>query len=291
MTLAFWAGAAVAPVQAGPQQAGVQVALRALGFYLGPIDGVIGPQTATAVRLAQGRFGLPVTGTIDARTRRSLGPLGRPLLGDRMIQRGDFGLDVAAVQFLLSERGLYRGALDGYLGARTERAVRRFQRGHLLVADGIVGPRTEGALARPHSPAVVPGVGSAATQAEVRARLDVWAARLGVSSQLVRALAWMESGFQQRVVSNVGARGVLQTLPSTRQFVEEVLLGRRVPFTLDGDIEVGILYLRHLLHRFGGSERLALAAWYEGEQAVRQIGLYKETKLFVSDVLSLRARI
>jgi soluble lytic murein transglycosylase-like protein len=101
----------------------------------------------------------------------------------------------------------------------------------------------------------------------------------------------MESGFQPRVVSNVGARGVLQTLPSTRQFVEDVLLGHRIPSTLDGDIEVGVLYLRHLLHNFQGDERLALAAWYQGEQAVRQIGVYTETKLFVSDVLSLQGRI
>ena len=291
VALAIWATAGASPACAGPQQAGVQVALRALGLYFGSIDGVVGPQTAAAVRAAQSRFGLPVTGKIDARTRRSLGPLGRPLLGDRTIRRGDFGLDVAAVQFLLSERGLYRGALDGYLGARTEAAVRRVQRRARLEVDGIVGPRTRAALARPHGAAVVPGAGSAATHAEVRDLLDAWAARLGVSSQLVRALAWMESGFQPRVVSSVGARGVLQTLPSTRRFVEDVLLGRRVPSTLDGDIEVGVLYLRHLLHRFGGDERLALAAWYEGEQAVRQIGLYQETKLFVSDVLSLRARI
>ncbi len=291
MALAFWAGAGVVPAQAGPQQAGVQVALRALGLYLGPIDGVVGPQTAAAVRSAQVRFGLPVTGAIDARTRRSLGPLGRPLLGDRTIQRGDFGLDVAAVQFLLSERGGYRGALDGYLGARTETAVVRFQRRVHLVADGIVGPRTRAALARPHRAATVPGAGSAATRAEVRVRLDTWAGRLGVSPHLVRALAWMESGFQPRVVSNVGARGVLQTLPSTRQFVEDVLLGRPIPSTLDGDIEVGVLYLRHLLQNFQGDERLALAAWYQGEQAVRQIGVYTETELFVSDVLSLQGRI
>ena len=293
MALASWASVAVAPAQAGPQQAGVQVALRALGLYLGSIDGVMGPQTAAAVRAAQGRFGLPVTGKIDARTRRSLGPLGRPRLGDRTIRRGDFGLDVAAVQFLLSERGLYRGALDGYLGARTGAAVRHFQRRVHLAVDGIVGPRTRAALARPHVAAALTarGAGSAATHAEVRERLDTWSARLGVSSHLVRALAWMESGFQPRVVSSVGARGVLQTLPSTRLFVEDVLLGRRLPSTLDGDIEVGVVYLRHLLRQFGGDERLALAAWYQGEAAVRKIGLYEETKLFVANVLSLQARI
>ena len=291
VALAFWASVVVTPARAGPQQAGVQVALRALGLYVGSIDGVVGPQTSAALRAAQDRFGLPVTGRIDARTRRSLGPLGRPLLGDRTIRRGDFGLDVAAVQFLVSERGLYRGALDGYLGARTEAAVRRFQRRVHLVVDGIVGPRTRAALSGPHMAAVAPGVGSEATRAEVRGRLDAWSIRLGVPFHLVRALAWMESGFQPRVVSSVGARGVLQTLPSTRRFVEDVLIGRRLPSTLDGDIQVGVLYLRHLLRRFGGDERLALAAWYEGEEAVRKIGLYNETKLFVSDVLSLQARI
>src|SRR5205085_9031934 len=37
------------------QHARVQVALRALGLYCGPIDGLVGPQTLAAVRLAQRR--------------------------------------------------------------------------------------------------------------------------------------------------------------------------------------------------------------------------------------------
>ncbi len=74
-----------------------------------------------------------------------------------------------------------------------------------------------------------------------------WSSRLGVDPHLVRALAWMESGYQTRIVSSAGARGVLQTLPTTRVYVETVLAGRQIPHTVDGDIEVGILYLRHLL--------------------------------------------
>jgi hypothetical protein len=295
VALAICAGVAAGPARAGPQQAGVQVALRALGLYAGPVDGVVGAQTAVAVRAAQARFHLPETGRIDARTRRALGPLGRPLLGDRTIERGDFGLDVSVVQFVLSERGLYRGALDGYLGARTERSVRRFQRLAHLAVDGVVGTRTSAALlrARPPRPrARPPARGEAAVSAvDVRTRLDLWAARLGVSGHLVRALAWMESGFQPQVRSDVGARGVLQVLPVTRQFVEDVLVGRPIPATLDGDIEAGVLYLRHLLRNFEGDERLALAAWYEGERAVRQVGLYDETKVFVDDVLALRSRM
>jgi soluble lytic murein transglycosylase-like protein len=121
--------------------------------------------------------------------------------------------------------------------------------------------------------------------------LDAWAARLGVSTHLVRALSWMESGYQPDVVSDVGARGVLQVLPETRDWVELVLLGHPVPRTLDGDIEVGVLYLRHLLQVFGGDERLALAGWYQGERAVRDNGLFKVTKPFVANVLALRSRM
>ncbi len=283
-----WATATAAPALAGPQQAGVQVALRALGLYAGPIDGLVGPATVAAVRAAQVRFHLPVTGRIDARTRRALGPLGRPLLGARTIGPGAFGLDVAVVQYLLARQGLYAGALDGYLGRRTEAAVRRFQRRQRLAADGIVGPATARALLRLRPPA--PG-GGGAPAAEVRARLDAWAARLGVPGHLVRALAWMESGYQPAIVSPAGARGVLQVLPSTRRFVQDVLAGRRLPPTLDGDIEAGVLYLRHLLRSFGGDERLAVAAWYQGERAVRVDGLYPETRRFVDDVLALSARM
>jgi len=140
----------------------------------------------------------------------------------------------------------------------------------------------------------VPGAATstlAAAPTEVRARLDFWAARLGVSTSLVRALAWMESGYQPNVVSKAGARGVLQTLPVTRDFVEDVLVGRALPRTLDGDIEVGVLYLRHLLRHFGGDEKLGLAAWYQGEAAVRSKGVLKITKPFVAGVLALKARM
>ncbi len=88
-----------------------------------------------------------------------------------------------------------------------------------------------------------------------------------------------------------GARGVLQTLPMTRDYVEEVLLGRPVARTVDGDIEVGVAYLRHLLGRFAGNEHLALAAWYQGEAAVRRSGVFKVTKPFVENVLALKARM
>ena len=101
----------------------------------------------------------------------------------------------------------------------------------------------------------------------------------------------MESGFQTSIVSNAGAVGVLQTLPSTREYVETVLAGSKIPQTVDGDVRVGVLFLKHLLDAFKGEESLALAGWYQGERAVREHGVYPETKPFVANVLALRARM
>ena len=343
-----------------PQIAGLQVALRAHGLYLAEIDGIAGPKTAAAVHAFQRSRRLPV-GVAGPATRKALGPLGGPLFGSRILRRRDFGWDVAVLQFLLTRSGVYRGALDGYLGKETAASLRRYQRTLHLTADAILGPRTLSAIVeRDHVPvrprtlvvsttavsslytvragdnltmiaqrhhttiaalarankldpakpiiigrrlripavrvaravavsAVSPALRS--QRVNVRAILDRWSQRLGVDPALTRAVAWMESGYQTRIVSAAGARGVMQTLPSTRDYVEAVLLRHRAPTTVDGDVEVGVAYLRHLLRVFHGDERLALAGWYQGEKAVRQHGLYKVTKPFVADVLALKSRV
>jgi len=329
-----------------PQIAGLQVALRAHGLYLAQIDGIAGPKTAAAVHAFQHKHGLPY-GVANARMRAALGPLGSPLFGTRTLKRGDFGWDVSVLQFLLTRRGVYSGALDGYMGKETTAALKRYQRAMHLLPDAVVGPRTLSAIVRrdgvpvrtqpavvvsatvyivrvgdnltalaarfhtsitalasvnhidPAKPIVIgqrlrlPTAAPALTpqRVDVRSMLDTWSGRLGVDEHLVRALAWMESGFQTEIVSSAGARGVLQTLPTTRAYVETVLAGRKIPQSVDGDIEVGVLYLKHLLKTFGGDERLALAGWYQGELAVQKHGLYKITKPFVANVLALRNRM
>jgi N-acetylmuramoyl-L-alanine amidase len=326
---------------ADPHVAGLQVALRAHGLYQGAIDGIAGPQTRRAVTVFQRRKGLVADGRAGPRTRAALGPLGKPLLGRRLMARGAMGLDVAAVQFLLARRGLYDGPLDGWLGPRTERALRAFQRRAGLFPDGVAGPATLSALTRsaatsaPRQPAarrrtIVVGRGDtltaiaarhgttvgalaranrldpagilfagavlrvpAATSAapsSVRTLIDATARRYGVDPSLALALAWMESGFQTNLTSSANAWGVMQIIPPTWDFVEEVLLGRNVPRTTAGNIEVGVVLLRHLLRRFDGDERLALAAWYQGERAVRKHGVYKVSEWFSGTVLALRRR-
>ena len=93
----------------------------------------------------------------------------------------------------------------------------------------------------------------------MRAHIDRWAAHYGIPVNLARALAWQESGFQTNVTSSVGAWGPMQVIPETWAFVETVLLGRSVPKTGEGGVEVGMTLLNHLLKRFNGDQRLALA--------------------------------
>ena len=127
--------------------------------------------------------------------------------------------------------------------------------------------------------------------ASVRGLLDRWAAHYGVNVHLVRALAWMESGYNNHLVSSVGARGIMQLLPSTFRFSESVLIGHHLRHDANGNVRAGVAYLAHLLHDFHGDRRLALAGWYQGEGAVRKHGLYKVSKTFVADVLALEKRM
>jgi peptidoglycan hydrolase-like protein with peptidoglycan-binding domain len=345
------AAAAPAGASTNPQLAGLQVALRAQGLYAGPIDAIAGPLTAAAVRGFQRTHDLRVTGLADVRTRRAMGPLGRPLFGSRPLSRGAFGWDVAVLQFLLLKHGI-AVPVNAYFDAPTLHGVRVYQRRLRMTPDGVVGPRTFaalglqrrvpgpprtvvvrkrrhvvtpgesltaiaerfgttiGTLARlnrldPAKPLLIgtvlrlPGVvrnlqpasATVSNVASVRASLDRWSAAYGVDPHLARALAWMESGFNNAMVSSVGARGVMQILPSTWKYVEDVLVGRRVSHGADGNVRVGVAYLHHLLKAFGGNERLAVAAWYQGERAVREQGVLAVTRPFVADVLALRQRM
>ena len=135
-----------------------------------------------------------------------------------------------------------------------------------------------------------PGPAEELGHSTVRALIDKWANHHGVPVSLARALSWQESGFQVNVTSSTGAWGPMQVMPETWKFVETILLGRSVPRTGEGGIEIGMTLLSHLLKRFEGDQRLALAAWYQGEKAVRERGLFEDTKKFVANVLALTGK-
>jgi soluble lytic murein transglycosylase-like protein len=476
------AGPAVAAQSA--KIAALQVALRAKGLYRGEVDGISGPMTRTALISFQRRNGIRATGKVGSLTRCRLGRLGMPLLGQRELEGGRIGWDVASLEFRLRRFGLPAAKLDGRFDAATAAALKRFQRSRGLDPDGVAGARTFRALARgtkgggtkrpptvkravvhtvqpgegfaviahryhvgaarlaranglrltsvivpgqrlrvpgravvvklrpkpqrralfhvvragegffliadhygvpalslaranrlqltsvltpgqrlrvpgrsiaiarpkskpkpvPKPPTVRPVASSGArhTVAEgesffsiaqryhvspwrlartnrlslmstivpgqrltlpdgahlgsssgpvdrsvVRTAIDRWAATYGVDPKLARALAWMESGFQQDVVSSAGAIGVMQLLPETWQWVDTMLLGEVTPRTYDGNVRAGVRYLRWQLDQFDGDVKLALAGYYQGARAVRERGLFEDTKQYVAVILQL----
>lgn len=116
-----------------------------------------------------------------------------------------------------------------------------------------------------------------------------WAAYYGVPGDLAVGLAWMESGFNPEMVSPVGAWGVMQLMPDTWEYAQDVLVQERLPRTAEGNIRAGCAFLGHLLRAFGDT-RLALAAYYQGERSVRTQGVLAVSEAYVADVLALTAR-
>jgi peptidoglycan hydrolase-like protein with peptidoglycan-binding domain len=114
----------------------LQLQLGALGLEPGLVDGRYGPMTTDAVRRFQRAHDLPVDGVADPVT---LSALKASVKGSPFIVRTE---RVKELQRELHRLGLEPGMVDGRYGPLTTQAVKRFQEGHNLPADGIAGPET-----------------------------------------------------------------------------------------------------------------------------------------------------
>jgi LysM repeat protein len=113
----------------------------------------------------------------------------------------------------------------------------------------------------------------------------------GAPSSLATAIAWQESGFNNAMVSNANARGIMQVMPSTWTYVQNQLgSGPLDPASPSDNVRAGSLLLARLLRDTGGDPSTAVAAYYQGLGSVRRIGMLPETRRYVANVLSLRSR-
>jgi LysM repeat protein len=124
---------------------------------------------------------------------------------------------------------------------------------------------------------------------QVRAMVADTARRHGVSPSLAVAVAYHESGFQQRVVSGVNAIGVMQVLPSTAH-----VLGKQNGVVFDlldtqDNITAGVLLLRQLLRSQGSTDK-ALAGYYQGLGSVSRRGVLPQTRAYIESITVLRKR-
>ena len=241
--------------------------LRRNGLGARAVDGRFTQKTARALQRYQRRNGLAADGIAGHNTYRALSS--RVPVRIHTVLPGESFFSIAARYHVSPWRLARRNRLS-------------------LMRVIVPGQR----LALPASARRLPPAARPASRDAVRHALDYWSGVYGVDPQLVRALAWMESGFQNHVVSSVGARGVMQLLPVTTDFVQSVLLGQTVDSTtVDGNVRLGVRLLAHLLREWNGDTRLALAAWYQGSQAVRDHGVYAVSEAFVANVRALRGRV
>jgi LysM repeat protein len=242
--------------------------LRRYGLGSRAVDGRFTRSTHAALRRFQSRRGLSPDGIAGPRTYRSLAGRTAPRATTtwHVVKLGESFFSIAL---------------------RYHVSPWRLARRNRLSLMTVIVPNQRLALPKGARLSASPAAGPPASRGSVRGAIDYWSRVYGVDPALARALAWMESGFQQDVVSNVGALGVMQLLPETWEFVDTVLLGVKTPRNYQGNVRAGVRYLRWQLDEFGGNRRLALAGWYQGARAVREVGLYNETKVFVRIVLAL----
>jgi LysM repeat protein len=167
----------------------------------------------------------------------------------------------------------------------------------LLLAGTVLKLPTGASAPQSSAPAPAQTVVPQAPPAATPERLDATtigqiAAQHGVSPSLASAIAWQESGFNNGIVSGANARGVMQMVPGTWDWVNRNLAGANQlnPNSALDNVRGGVLYLRQLLNDFGGDEASAIAAYYQGEGAVRSRGLFDDTKRYVQNVTALRSR-
>ena len=138
----------------------------------------------------------------------------------------------------------------------------------------------------PEQPAPAPG-----SQAEVGALIEQVSLEHGWSPGFVKAIAWQESGWNQNAVSPKGARGIMQIMPATGEWVGSALAGRHLNIDDPHDnVLAGVLYLDYLHQVSGGDIETILAGYYQGLGSLQEIGMYDDTRAYIDSVQHLRNR-
>lgn len=111
------------------------------------------------------------------------------------------------------------------------------------------------------------------------------AAKESLDPCLVSAVISVESNFNHRAISPVGARGLMQLMPGTAdQLGFRKALNHQNP---RANVLAGTKYLRNLINEFRGNVTLALAAYNAGPNAVKKYGKippFPETQSYVKKV-------
>ncbi len=253
-------------------------------------DVVLG-STIKIPSIAEGQAALAGSGGAPAATgapaaapapAASAGAGAPPALGGYVVRPGDTLSGLAAQTGVPTEQMAYVNGLapDAHLLTGTV----------LKLPSG--APEPAGAALPAPAARVVPQAGPFPTSARLDAsQVSALAAQHGAPGALAAAIAWQESGFNNAMVSSANARGVMQILPGTWDWVNRNLTASALdPASASDNVRAGSLYLASLLRETGGDTRLAAASYYQGLASVREHGMFEDTQRYVDNVLALQGR-
>jgi LysM repeat protein len=232
-----------------------------------PAEGEAGPAPASA-------------GTTSSSGTASSSPAGGPPpLGGYTVKAGDTLTGIAA------NAGVPVQALAAMNGVSPD--------SHVIQGTALKLPAGSGLTSSPQpAPTTVPDAAPNPTPGHTSSsEVSQIASQHGVPGSLASAIAWQESGFNNAAVSSANARGVMQVMPGTWQWVQQNLAQQQLdPASTHDNVQAGVLYLRQLLQDTGGDQRSAIAAYYQGLGSVRANGLLPETEQYVNNVQALQGK-
>jgi LysM repeat protein len=115
------------------------------------------------------------------------------------------------------------------------------------------------------------------------------ARRYGVDPALAMAVAYQESGFDQRQVSVANAIGTMQVIPSSGRWAGDLVGHRLNLLDTHDNITAGVVILKALTGSAASREQ-AVAGYYQGLASVRRRGMLPDTKQYVANILRLSRR-
>ncbi len=89
----------------------------------------------------------------------------------------------------------------------------------------------------------------------------------GIDPELAFRLVKLESNFNPRATSPVGALGLTQLMPSTAKYFQKDLTRDRL-YDPNTNLRIGFRYLRTLMKQYDGDVKIALLVYNRGEVAV-----------------------
>lgn len=118
---------------------------------------------------------------------------------------------------------------------------------------------------------------------------EKWSNHYGVSTELLMAVAYRESGWQNDVISSKGAIGVGQILPRTADWIagDLIQIPDLDPYNPDDNIRMMARFMSWLIGYMGSVDG-ALAGYYQGPGSVSARGYFDVTQAYITNIHQIR---